>query len=135
MKKRLFQVLDEMNQNDEKNKTATCGCNFDLVEAKTAKGGGHVTIGVPAEVIHHLWNGTHQPFLIVLDKKVYHQLKDQPAEAIPTPEEIAEWKEKAGKWDDLDGKIGKYYPEEEGEECRGDLCDIGEAAAIAFGYM
>lgn len=50
-------------------------------------------------------------------------------------------KRKADKWDALDESIGKFYPEldEDGDapegEKDGDLIDIGEAAARAFGYM
>lgn len=39
------------------------------------------------------------------------------------------------KWKDLDNKISKFYPEEIGEEPTGDLTDIGEVAAMAFGYL
>lgn len=46
---------------------------------------------------------------------------------------------KADKWEELDEKISKYYVDENGEELSddagGDLCDIGEAAATAFGYL
>lgn len=44
---------------------------------------------------------------------------------------------KAEKWDKLDEEIGKHYanvPESSDEE-NGDLLDIGEAAARAFGYL
>jgi hypothetical protein len=47
--------------------------------------------------------------------------------------------EKAAKWDALDDKIGGFYVDEKGDELEegegGDLADIGEAAAIAFGYL
>lgn len=56
-----------------------------------------------------------------------------------TDKQIQEWKAKAEKWDDLDEKIGKFYLDENGEELEddegGDLVDIGEAAAMAFGYL
>lgn len=78
MSKRLFQVLDEMNVNDDVNKTETCACCLDMVEAKTAKGGGHVIMGVPAEAITKLFFGEIQPILILMDKKEYHRLKDLP---------------------------------------------------------
>ena len=51
-----------------------------------------------------------------------------------TTEEYLKIKRKADKWDELDKKIGKFYPEDETEDT-GDLCDIGEAAAVAFGYL
>lgn len=39
---------------------------------------------------------------------------------------------KAKKWDALDKKISMFY---ENEDSEGDLCDIGEVAASAFGYL
>lgn len=40
------------------------------------------------------------------------------------------------KFDDLDNEISKFYENEEGEvENNGDLTDIGELAASAFGYL
>lgn len=41
---------------------------------------------------------------------------------------------KAAKWDKLKAEIEPFYPENE-EEAAGDLCDIGEIAASAFGFM
>ena len=64
-----------------------------------------------------------------------------------TEQQIEEWKSKAEKWDALDLKISTYYDEDELEglfddddeerleEGEGNLLDIGEAAARAFGYM
>lgn len=49
--------------------------------------------------------------------------------------------EKAKKWDKLDAQISEYYESENKEgnvippEKDGDLCDIGELAAIAFGWL
>lgn len=52
-----------------------------------------------------------------------------------TDKQIAEWKKKSKKWDALGKKIAKFYPEDsEGYE-GGDLCDIGEVAAMAFGWL
>lgn len=80
MTKRLFQILDEMNVNDEANKTATCACCFDLVGANKVKQGGHVTMGVPAEAVLKLLLGEYQPMLVLLDKKEYYRLEGQPVE-------------------------------------------------------
>lgn len=59
--------------------------------------------------------------------------------ATPTKEQISIWKIKSEKWDALDEKISKYYVDKDGNELPddggGDLADIGEAAAIAFGYL
>lgn len=53
-----------------------------------------------------------------------------------------QFKIKAEKWDKLGDEIGKYYEndidddeENDDEEFEGSLLDIGETAAIAFGYL
>ncbi|MBO9657513.1 MAG: hypothetical protein J7527_01685 [Chitinophagaceae bacterium] len=48
--------------------------------------------------------------------------------------EVERYKSKADKWDALAAKIAKFYPEDESES-EGDLCDIGEVAATAFGWL
>lgn len=55
----------------------------------------------------------------------------------PTAKQIAEWKAKAEKWDELDDIIGGYYAEPDGDddESEGSLIEIGERAAMAFGYL
>lgn len=45
---------------------------------------------------------------------------------------LRELKAKADKWDSLEAEITKIY---EGPEDEGDLCDIGEKAAMAFGFL
>ena len=52
----------------------------------------------------------------------------------PPDKQVSEWKEKAQKWDRLAQKIAQYYPEDE-NDAPGDLGDIGEHAAMAFGYL
>lgn len=80
--KRPFEIFDEMNQADEANKTANVAvCNF-MVEAKTAKGGGHVIMGVPAEVITQLFTGERSVVLLVFDKKAYDRIDEQPKTTI-----------------------------------------------------
>jgi hypothetical protein len=58
---------------------------------------------------------------------------------VATIEQIKEWKLKAEKWDKLEKKIEKYYVDENGDPLPddegGDLGDIGEAAAMAFGFL
>lgn len=50
-------------------------------------------------------------------------------------DDLLKSREKAKKWDALGNRIASYYPDEEGKQETGDLCDIGEAAAIAFGFL
>ena len=45
--------------------------------------------------------------------------------------EYNELLEKAAKWDRLGKKIEEYYA----EDAKGDLTDIGEEAAIAYGWL
>lgn len=60
-----------------------------------------------------------------------------------TDEQIAQWREKAEKWDKLDERIASCYGDydEDGEwvpheDHKGpDLGDIGEIAASTFGYL
>lgn len=57
------------------------------------------------------------------------------AESLLSPnQEFTEWKKKAEKWDALYEKISDFYPEND-NDAPGDLVDIGEAAAMAFGFL
>lgn len=50
---------------------------------------------------------------------------------------IKDLEAKAKKWDELENKISKFYSEDDNGNVddEGDLSDIGEVAASAFGYM
>lgn len=56
-----------------------------------------------------------------------------------TSKEYTDLKIKAEKWDALDKAIRDMYYDEDGNELDayegGDLCDIGEVAAMAFKYL
>lgn len=80
MTKRLFQVFDEMNVNDEKNKTATLPCAFTMVEAKSDKRGGLITMGVEPYIVQNIFLGEMQPVLVVMNKKEYYRLEKEPFE-------------------------------------------------------
>lgn len=82
--KRLFQVFDEMNVNDEKNKTAMLPCAFTMVEAKSDKRGGLITMGVEGFIVQKIFLGEMQPVLVVMDKKEYHRLEKEPIEDYAT---------------------------------------------------
>ena len=74
---RPFEIFDQMNVADEANKTALLSLSPYLVEAKTAKGGGHVIMGVPAEIITQLMTGDRKAVLLVFDKKEYDRIDKQ----------------------------------------------------------
>jgi len=63
------------------------------------------------------------------------------ASSIGEPQQIADWKKKAEKWEALGKEIEKFYCNSEGEydeenpEEQGDLCTIGEVAACAYGWL
>lgn len=70
--------------------------------------------------------------------KSTHGVNETPAQEIKRlKEELKQAKIKAKKWDDLREQIGKYYSEDEhgNQEEPGDLGDIGETAALAFGFL
>jgi hypothetical protein len=75
--KRPFEIFDIMNVADETNKTGLLATSPYLVEAKTAKGGGHVVMGVPAEVIMQLMNGDRKALLLIFDKKEYDRIDNE----------------------------------------------------------
>lgn len=49
-------------------------------------------------------------------------------------DQIQIWKTKAEKWDTLGNRIAEFYSEDE-KNVPSDLVDIGEAAAMAFGFL
>ena len=75
MKKRLFQILDEMNVADGENKTATCGVCPDLVRANTVKAGAEIVMGVPADVGQKIMTDPkrYRPVLLVIDMVEYEK--------------------------------------------------------------
>lgn len=109
-----------------------------LISAEKKGRNGFITIGVEGQIILQggLLTGEFFPMLFIVNSKKYGEFREQESE-------IEVWKSKAEKWDRLDAKIGKFYDEEEeseqeyGEQEFGDgnLLDIGEAAASAFGYL
>lgn len=73
MSKRMFQIIDDMNVADQKNKTSTVGVCPDFVRADKVKAGGQVTMGVPADALMNIMSGTIQPILLLLDLKDYNR--------------------------------------------------------------
>ena len=100
--KRLFQVFDEMNVNDGVNNTATCACCFDMVDARTAKGGGNVTMGVPDEAIIKIMNNEYKPIMILLDYNEYKRL-----EAIPLDDKLHEAQQENKEWKEECDRLAK----------------------------
>jgi hypothetical protein len=77
MEKRMFQILDEMNVNDINNGTATLGVCYDFISASKVKAGGHVTIGVPENIIMDMiFEKNRIPILLIVDKAEYDKVKN-----------------------------------------------------------
>jgi hypothetical protein len=84
-----------------------------------------MNIQTEVQKIHHTW-GTSEKANYEIQKLV--------------DEAILPFKIKSEKWDKLDAEIGEYYQNEDDEDdedddSEGSLLDIGETAAIAFGYL
>ena len=71
MKKRLFEVLDDMNQSDTENKTKMVAVSNYFVSGNKAKGGAHITMGVEESSLLDLLGGKCIALLIVVDKDEY----------------------------------------------------------------
>jgi hypothetical protein len=71
VKKRLFQVLDEMNVHDIENNSALIGICPDFISADTFKGGCKITMGAPLGTVNEIMNGKYMPVLLLIDKEEY----------------------------------------------------------------
>ena len=88
-----------------------------------------------------LWNDIYRIVNKIPRKEVDGDAVDAPSATTSIENLIEKYKIKSEKWDKLDEKIGKFYEndiddeENEDGEDEGNLIDIGEVAAIAFGYL
>ena len=88
-----------------------------------------------------LWNEIYAIVKQIPRKETNEDAVDAPSATTSIEQLISSYKIKAEKWDKLDEKIGKFYEndiddeENEDGEDEGNLIDIGEVAAIAFGYL
>lgn len=73
--KRMFQVFDEMNVNDDKNNTATIGVCNQVTYIQSSKKGTLITMGAPKEALFDIESGKVIPLLILLNKSEYDKLK------------------------------------------------------------
>lgn len=76
-KRRLFQVLDEMNVEDIEKGTRLVEVSSNLISANTIKQGGKVTMGVPQQSIMDLSLDNKIPVLLMVNKDEYFKrMKD-----------------------------------------------------------
>ncbi|MEM1337286.1 MAG: hypothetical protein AAGF96_06025 [Bacteroidota bacterium] len=71
MKKRLFQVLDEMNQEDAEKGTKMVSVSSSFVRGNKVSQGAEITIGTEFSGLMDLWDDKVIPVLLLIDKKEY----------------------------------------------------------------
>ena len=75
MEKRVFEVLDEMNQDDIKNNTRLVAVGNAFVAAEKVKAGCTITMGMPINALSELMDDSKIPLLVLVDKKEYFKRK------------------------------------------------------------
>jgi hypothetical protein len=69
--KRLFEILDEMNQDDIKNGTGLVEVGGNFISADKVKGGAKISMGMPESSIYDLMHDKKMAILVLIDKKEY----------------------------------------------------------------
>jgi len=82
MKKRLFALLDEMNQEDGKKGTAMLGVCHSFISADKAKGGTKIAMGAPDSAVFEIMNQKTIPVLLLIDAAEYEKRKDIPKQKV-----------------------------------------------------
>lgn len=77
-KKRLFQILDDMNVTDIENGTRLVSVSSNLISADTIKQGCKITMGVPLGTVNDLMTDKVMPVLLLVDKATYFKLNPTP---------------------------------------------------------
>lgn len=75
MEKRIFEILDEMNQDDIKNDTQLIELGNSFVSAEKVKAGCTVTMGMPESSLYKLMDESKIPIIVLVDKKEYFKRK------------------------------------------------------------
>lgn len=75
MKKRMFQILDEMNVADGDNGTAHLGVCNQVVSVEKTKGGCLVAMGAPEDVLYKVAiDNKSIAILLIIDKAEYDKI-------------------------------------------------------------
>ena len=77
MSKRLFEVLDSMNQNDTLNDTQTVIIGDHFVSANYNKQGTTVEIGIGGNQVFDIESGKKVAMLVLVDIEEYNRIKNQ----------------------------------------------------------
>jgi hypothetical protein len=71
MNKRVFQVIDEMNQDDSKNGTQMVIVGTNFISANKVHGGCSISIGMPEYVLGDLLRNEKTAILLLIDTEEY----------------------------------------------------------------
>ncbi len=72
-KKRLFEVLDEMNLDDCKENKSLVAVSNNFISGDKVKAGAKISMGVEESVLFKLAAGTHTALLIIVDQNEYNK--------------------------------------------------------------
>lgn len=75
MKKRLFQILDEINVDDAKNSTRNIAVSNGFVRMDKTKEGCQVTMASDSRAMADLLTNEAIPVLLIINKEEYNKLK------------------------------------------------------------
>lgn len=76
-KKRLFQVLDEMNVSDIENGTKLVCVSSNFIAGDTIKQGSKITMGAHVGAVNELMREKVIPVLLLVDKETYFKLTEE----------------------------------------------------------
>lgn len=79
----MFQILDEMNLQDEKDGSALVGVCNQVISVDKVKGGTKVSIGAPDHVIFDIMNGKTIPILLLVNKEEYFKREKESSNPQP----------------------------------------------------
>lgn len=77
MKKRLFQILDEMNQSDIENNTRLVSVSTSLISADKIKQGSKICMGSDEQAVMDIFTDKYIPVLILVNKEEFDKLKKE----------------------------------------------------------
>ncbi|MCY1720197.1 hypothetical protein OU798_07575 [Prolixibacteraceae bacterium Z1-6] len=76
MQKRLFQILDEMNQSDIANGTRMVSISPNFISGDKVKQGAKICMGTDEAALMELFTHKSIPLLIIVNSEEYNRLKD-----------------------------------------------------------
>jgi ATP-dependent 26S proteasome regulatory subunit len=71
MKKRLFEIIDEMNVSDIENDTQYVAVSSNFISADKIKQGARICMGAPESVIMDIISRKYIPVLLLIDSEEY----------------------------------------------------------------